>query len=439
MKKILALILALMMVISLSLLTTSATSPETTVYISDNGNDSNDGKSASTPVKTMSQAMSVLSTGGGVIMITDVYTASAWNILTSPQASSYTIRGVSSSSQFVHGRNNIALNASITFDNLTYQIGSAVTSAGIYCQWNRLEFTDSVTMSPKSGADAESRSSYPWVLGGNSAAGDASKTSNVVLNGGTFNYVIGGCLNAAMAGNVNISVGGSANIMDTVYCGSGKSNTTGDITLDISGGSIGKIMCGGTSSGETRGDVLIRITGGTFGSIYGRGSETATLTGLLTVDMTGFPPSAADGYVASKFYDYDPAKAIFKTAVYKGLENYGVQEAIYGDGTYSVRFLTTVDSLDYESVGYIISASGNNVNTENWPMEKSCTSVYTAVLADAVPVTVEGKYFHTVVINNISVEKYDDITFTYKPFVTIDGVRYYGAEQSVVYNDGVLK
>ena len=42
-------------------------------------------------------------------------------------------------------------------------------------------------------------------------------------------------------------------------------------------------------------------------------------------------------------------------------------------------------------------------------------------------------------VNKISIEKYGDITFTFKPYAVIDGVKYYGAAYSVVFNDGARK
>ena len=106
-------------------------------------------------------------------------------------------------------------------------------------------------------------------------------------------------------------------------------------------------------------------------------------------------------------------------------------------GAYATRYVATVSGLDYESAGYEVAASFGG-NTKNWTV--NTTKVYKSIKeGNDTKTAPDGQYYLTVTVKNISVDKYDDVTLTYRPFVVIDGVKYYGAAATFTYCDGVVK
>ena len=136
---------------------------------------------------------------------------------------------------------------------------------------------------------------------------------------------------------------------------------------------------------------------------------------------------------------------VLKLAVYgtpSGCQVTDTQQKIAQDGlTYAVRFVSKVDSLtDYSAVGYKITATAEGMTTKTW--KESSTTVYSSIkaLVGGVETPVEageGKYYFTATVENISIEKYADVTFVIEAFVVVDGVEMYSAPVTVVFNDGV--
>ena len=120
-----------------------------------------------------------------------------------------------------------------------------------------------------------------------------------------------------------------------------------------------------------------------------------------------------------------------------------------GDTSASIRFVTTVESLDLQKVGFEISNGSKMADTN----KTSGTSVYKtlrAVSKDGLgETTIDYKpneefspnsaYFKAFTITNISSTKFDT-KFTAKAFwVTLDGTKVYGSEISRCVNDGLKK
>lgn len=452
MKKALSLILALLMLIPLAAFGTSAADTVDTVYVSDNGSDQNDGLTATTPVKTLSKAMSLFPVTGGTVIITDkVSTPNEWYLPRTTGGAAFnanvTIKGLNEdgSSTFVQARSKHAIRCNYTFDNLTYELKGANYS--LCTNYRKLEFTDSVKMKAfNSGVEnyESVRQNYLVVYGGLDSSAVTGNT-NLVLNGGTFNYIIGACGTGALTGNVNVTVGGTAKILNRVYAGGSgaAANVSGNVNITVNGGTIvDSIYLGGSSAGSNvAGNAVVTVNGGKIGGIVGRGVTGATLSGTVTLNLENYAPSMTDAF-AKTLVDI-PANAVVKTASFDKLAGYGTQTALIGDGTYAVRFVSTLKGLDFEAAGYEISVAGEGVEKEPWDVNS--TVVYSSIYytdgdGEAQPITAaEGEYFHTVSVNKISIEKYDDLTFTFKPYVLIDGVKYYGSAYTVVFNDGARK
>ncbi len=123
-----------------------------------------------------------------------------------------------------------------------------------------------------------------------------------------------------------------------------------------------------------------------------------------------------------------------------GATTYGSQVKIATD-TYAVRFIATLELLNYENAGFEIHVTGDGLTADkSW--DKEIQVVYTTILANGESFTAQDltgdAYIMAVSLNNISKAKYGNLTFTVKPYVEIDGVRLYGETGIVVYNDGVL-
>ena len=317
MKKILSALLVLVLVLScFTVFTGVAADPEKVVYISDNGNDEKDGLTAENAVKTYQRAQEVLGETGGVIMITDIYTypksfADGKSSYYMPyvKGATYTIRGMKEdgSSVFAHLRGNIAMTNPITFDNLTYHIAGQ-TWSNLYACTNRLEFTETVKMRPYN--DVNERNNYLFVYGGDTGkASTKEQPIELILNGGTFGYVVAGCHNSETHGKVSVTVGGTANIINRLYCGAAYKDTVticaGDLDIRINGGTIGDyIYLGGVGADNyVDGNTTLTVTGGTFKGIICRGSGGGANTGNLTIDLTDYAPAKEAGWVEANILD----------------------------------------------------------------------------------------------------------------------------------------
>ncbi len=123
-----------------------------------------------------------------------------------------------------------------------------------------------------------------------------------------------------------------------------------------------------------------------------------------------------------------------------GASTYGTQVKV-DTNTYAVRFIATLELLDYDKAGFEITATGTDITGEkNW--DKEITTVYTSVKAGTDTYTAaqlggEGaQYILAMTVSNISIASYGDITFTFTPYVEIDGERLYGQTGTVTYYKG---
>lgn len=285
------------------------------VYLSDNGNDENDGLTADTAVKTFERAQELLGDKGGTLLIPDVYSypSGATYYVPYRKGASYTFRGTleNGASRFIHARKNICMNNPMTFDNLTYCLTQ--TWSTLLTRFNALTFTDSVTMEPYNQVDE--RNNYLFLYGGEEKAGNIGQNVDITLMGGTFGYVVLGCKKSEMYGDISFRMGGNAKIINRLYCGGeGISDVYGDIAVAIEGGTIGEnIFCGGVNSESggayVTGNVSVTVTGGTFGAICCAGTYDGPVSGDIRIDLSAYDPATPE-WVATHV-----TKATEKTAI----------------------------------------------------------------------------------------------------------------------------
>lgn len=116
------------------------------------------------------------------------------------------------------------------------------------------------------------------------------------------------------------------------------------------------------------------------------------------------------------------------------LNFYGTQVTTPNEGKYSVRFVGTLNSLDYSAVGLLI-------RTENAEYGGCCEKVYTSILGNFERYTAEqlgGNYIFTWTIQNIP-ENAGSVTFTVTPFLATGDTVWYGQVSTVTYQAGILQ
>ncbi len=129
---------------------------------------------------------------------------------------------------------------------------------------------------------------------------------------------------------------------------------------------------------------------------------------------------------------------------YNTMEVVGAQIAKENNSTdYAVRFIGTIDTLDATSVGFKVTATYNNGNTDVVSDEKTytATTVYTSILADNTTISPysswQSKYLAVLPIQGIP-DSYGNVTFSVTPVTVVDGNQVLGTTQTYTFNAGVL-
>ena len=98
------------------------------------------------------------------------------------------------------------------------------------------------------------------------------------------------------------------------------------------------------------------------------------------------------------------------------------------EGTYDVRLIASIDSMDYQGAGFRISASYGDGQSKTW--DASCHYVYTSILGDGVEYEAadfNGVYLIVIHIKDIP-QDVGEVTYTVVPFVqteegtVVDGI-----------------
>lgn len=173
---------------------------------------------------------------------------------------------------------------------------------------------------------------------------------------------------------------------------------------------------------------LYNFTAGEVSALSARIQSNSVYTAVNSV--TGTAPTFTPPYDLSA-----PAPVVYK----------GVQSSTVADNKFNVRFVATVDALDYDSVGFEITANYTEGGTAaEKEFNKSCSYVYTKLTgkteAGLQEYTVEdlgGNYILALTITDVPADL-GTITFHVKPYAVQDGNKIYGASYTVVYNNGVL-
>ncbi len=120
------------------------------------------------------------------------------------------------------------------------------------------------------------------------------------------------------------------------------------------------------------------------------------------------------------------------------IQNVGVQNTdINTDGTYSVRIITQINSLDYEYAGaeITLTAGSSTHGTKDAVTAMAYKSIYTSTGPYGKKEATLGNYFVAVTVRDIPASV-GAITLKFKPYAVKNGSKNYSEEWSVDYDSG---
>lgn len=297
-----------------------------------NGNDTNDGKSKNSALKTLEEAYKraeQISDDAACILLCNTYVINSH--FTEPAHKKTITLSSDGGTLSFNGAYRFYLSGNTNIKNITIDFKGSVNFVANY---NYITFGDNVTLTNKTSGNGA------YVVGGyqNVQSGaDLTKNSHVRINSGDFYAVIGGSRQSA-SGVVNV-------------------NFTGYQYVEINGGSV-KTVYGATTSNHTAKDAYIKINGGYVEHICAAGEMTRSLAGNAVIELNGGKVDTADvnnvlGHAVLKlqgtelraanvsYYNLD-IKADAKAEGYPKI-------LAYKDGLYTEKQLNDL-SLNFDSV-----------------------------------------------------------------------------------------
>ena len=407
MNKILTFLFTAIVALSLCSLCVCAADGQT-VYVANGG--TGDGSSASSPVGTMTAALSKLGSAGGTIIASgEVSVASELSI---PETTgNLTITAAAGGSLKLGA--NIVLTQNTNANVVTFDLPVTLAGSQEYCiygNFNSITFGKNFTVTATNGAVL---SFYGGCLIG-TTEGITTLPYDIVVENGTFNVFSGGNRRTSPAHNVGsiaapISItihGGTFGKVGTystasnnknydTFSVSGMSILADDATLTITGGTfnspiyirgrMGAANCDASEKSTTTlsdkkyyamdGDITVNISGGTFkggavGAYYTQAGYTQVLRGNYTVNISGTPT-----FTVKTLFDATQVKAYAgksekATITYPtGLANIEVKRFDVVNGaaqTYEepLRVAFIGDSI---TEGYAAAAAGVDRLTQSYP------------------------------------------------------------------------
>ena len=294
----------------------AAAEDEIVVYVSDKGNDSASGETASAPKKTLSGAYKVIGRKKGTVVVCGTLTLSGAQGYNFPSAkgdvtitSKYGDKDYAASGAKLVIKNHIYINGNTAFNNITL---NPIPALKIFGKGNNLHFGENIKIS------LISSGSHPYIFGGTYAGVSGSNVANcsfsdytIQVDSGTWQAVRGGNYRDAgeqpmgYVGNVKIIINGGSvvgtgsNATDlAVISASGFCGLEGDALIEINGGNISCAIfaVGRAGSNSTRkissfdGNVTVNITGGRFTGAHisaVQEKRSGELDGDFTLNITG--------------------------------------------------------------------------------------------------------------------------------------------------------
>lgn len=280
--------------------------PKKAIYLSANGNDSNDGLTSGNPKKTFASVYTMLDEVSEIVILSDM----TLSLPSSNYEGDLVIKGSTGSEKLSMA--SLSLKGNMKLDNLVFNgTNTGDVSCYIFANGYTLEMGDKLTSTGrltvyggKSGADCEStdlklyggqyRGIYAGgyngsvtgdtnlVVGGNVNPGDGIDDSN--KNTLSPTYVYGGSYGASVGGKTNVTISGNA-VLNTVL-GAGNGGNVTETNINIAGGKVMNVYGGSISGDLTNCNTNITMTAGTVEGVFG-GSLDNSISGNTYVTISG--------------------------------------------------------------------------------------------------------------------------------------------------------
>ncbi len=397
-----------------------------TVYVSSSGSDDNEGKTKDTAVATLTKAHSLITdksttNDANICVLTDINMAANTSFSKYQKGTVY-IYGQENSGKYPTVKGSatsfVTLGANTVFYNINFDCGTTnktVLSAAFHKLTIGENFTAG-TICYITGA--------VWYTANSSAGNidfgeDNTPKNSAVINiySGSFTDVFATYRNAINTSttitNINVpcevNVYGEDVTIDNLYdvtANKGYDMIRNTITLNVFAGEVTNLISNARYTDGT-GDAATTIRNTVL--YYSNGT------------ITNFTRNGLKG--EHKLFTNGEAKYC------------GIQTGTY-EGKNAVRFVGTVDSLNYDAVGLQI------ITGEGYDFTTSCKTVYTTILGadnsndyEYTTDDLGGEGIFAVVIKGIPS---GTVTFDVRPFYTKDGVDYYGLRYTVTVIDGAF-
>ena len=280
--------------------------PKKAIYLSANGNDSNDGLTSGNPKKTFASVYTMLDEVSEIVILSDM----TLSLPSSNYEGNLVIKGSTGSEILSVG--SLSLKGNMKLDNLVFNgTNAGNVSCYIFANGYTLEMGDKLTSTGrltvyggKSGADCESTDlklfggQYSGIYAGG-YNGNVTGDTNLVV-GGNVNpydgiddshkntlsptYVYGGSYGASVGGKTNVTISGNATL--NTVSGAGNGGNVSETNINITGGKVMNVY-GGSISGElTNCNTNITMTGGIVEGVFG-GSLDNSMSGNTYITLSG--------------------------------------------------------------------------------------------------------------------------------------------------------
>ena len=391
------LFVTLALVVLCAVLCVSTFAAEKTVYLAASGNDSNDGASYSTAVKTVEQAYKLIGSDDGEIVVCSYVNLGNAPVL--PKHSG-TVTFTSSDKTNYFPLGAIAFSQSLTLSGDTvFERTSIVASGSVFLAagGNNITLGNNMSTSGTIGIIGGYN-----VLATDSVANVSIKDDyTVTVLSGDYSYIRGG--NRRADGKSPFGM------------------ISGDVTINIKGGTFtardsSQNLSAATGMCEHSGNVTMNISGGCFyGSVFavGRGgtnttSQSPAISGNVTINITG-------GSLNGKNLDENQDGSIALTGKYSLNLNggsYSMIESIKGSATSSLTISSALEN-----------GTGTTVSNFKNPLRAG---------ADPWVIYKDG-YYYMVTVSGVSVYCYKSPTLDGLAYV--DGVAIWTAPQNAAINE----
>ncbi len=438
MKKLLSVLLAVAMFAALLSFGASAQdnkvdqTPRTTVYVSNAGDDSTaEAGNKEKPFKDFLTAYGKLAeTGGTVVLLDDVEVdLSAENIPELASAHRYILPASDKTIRVCGTYDESAQKYSALVFNGT--VGLCIELQGnvaFYDMTFRMNYAKNFFISANG---------YSLTIGFHTKAEVASGSTAKII-GGAQDVRAGLSMNPSTEkSTVNIYSGNWDEVYGGPFDGNDRAKATilHPIDVNIFDGTYGNVLArrnNKKSIAAMQKDVTINLYGGTFSKVKNFGSYNSYLNYLEGVDLSSVEVSGFTSNAELK-------KSDTKIPAPDYAVNYcGVQSTDIADGKYSLRFVGTVDSLNFSAVGFEIIARTTE-NPDGTDYSKSCSTVYTTINAGTyrkyTAAELGGNYIYALAIKNIPVAA-GTVSFEITPFVAVGETVYYGTSYTVTCDSG---